>query len=229
MPIRAVVFDLDGLMFNTEMIYDKVGDELLHRRGKLMTPDLKLAMIGRRPQESLALMIDMHGLNDSIDDLLFESQELFFEAAAGRLAPMPGLHELLEYIDANQMLKAVATSSNHNYVRRVVGPFGLLERFPVILAAEDVTQGKPHPEIYLKAAVRLGIEPGDMMVLEDSQNGINSAASAGAIAVAVPHEHTFHHDFERATLVADSLADPRVYALLKRASFRMVRKTGELE
>lgn len=73
MPIRAVVFDLDGLMFNTEMIYDQVGDELLRRRGKQMTPDLKLAMIGRRAQESLTFMIDMHGLTDTVDELLEES------------------------------------------------------------------------------------------------------------------------------------------------------------
>jgi len=215
MPIRAVVFDLDGLMFNTEEIYDKVGDELLSRRGKIMTPELKRIMIGRRAQESLTVMIDMHGLNDTVDELIAESHEMFFEAAAGRLAPMPGLHELLEYIDSNQLLKAVATSSSHAYVRRVVAPFGMLERFPVILASEDVTQGKPHPEIYLQAAERLGIFPADMMVLEDSQNGVNAAASAGAVAVAVPHEHTRHHDFTRASLIANSLHDPRVFELLK--------------
>lgn len=216
MPIRAVAFDLDGLMFNTEMIYDKVGDELLMRRGKLMTPELKLAMIGRRAEESLTIMIDMHGLNDTVPDLITESHELFFAAAADRLAPMPGLLDLLEFLEASKLSKALATSSSHQYVQRVVGPFGLLDRFPVILASEDVTRGKPHPEIYLMAAERMGIEPHEMMVLEDSQNGTNAAAAAGAIAVAVPHEHTFHHDFSRATLIADSLHDPRVFELLKR-------------
>jgi HAD superfamily hydrolase (TIGR01509 family) len=215
MPIRAVVFDLDGLMFNTEAIYDKVGEALLLRRGKIMTPELKLAMIGRRAQESLTIMIDMHGLHDTVDDLILESHEMFFEAAAGRLAPMPGLHDLLEYIDSNNLPKALATSSSRNYVERVIGPFGMLPRFPVILASEDVTLGKPHPEIYLKAADRLGIAPTEMMVLEDSQNGVNAAASAGAIAVAVPHEHTFHHDFSRATLIAESLHDPRVLSILR--------------
>ena len=215
MSIRAVVFDLDGLMFNTEMIYDQVGEELLRRRGKLMTPDLKLAMIGRRAQESLGFMIEMHSLKDTVDELLEESHNLFFETAADRLAPMPGLHELLEFIDGHKLPKGVATSSSHAYVQRVVGPFGLLPRFDVILASEDVTQGKPHPEIYLKAAQRLGIVPSEMMVLEDSQNGINAAAGAGAVAVAVPHEHTIHHDFRNATLVANRLDDPRVLQLIQ--------------
>jgi HAD superfamily hydrolase (TIGR01509 family) len=216
MPIRAVAFDLDGLMFNTEMIYDKVGDELLLRRGKLMTPELKLAMIGRRAEESLTIMIDMHGLSDTVPELITESHELFFAAAADRLAPMPGLYELLELIETSKLSKALATSSSHQYVQRVVGPFNLLHRFPVILASEDVTQGKPHPEIYLKAAERMGIEPHEMLVLEDSQNGTNAAAAAGAVAVSVPHEHTRHHDFSRATLIADSLHDPRVFELLRR-------------
>ncbi len=215
MAIRAVVFDLDGLMFNTELIYDQVGDELLRRRGKEMTPDLKLLMIGRRAQESLGFMIEMHSLKDTVDELLEESHALFFEAAADRLAPMPGLHELLEFIDTHQLPKGVATSSSHSYVQRVVGPFGLLPRFELILASEDVTQGKPHPEIYLKAAHKLGIAPAEMMVLEDSQNGINAAAAAGAVAVAVPHQHTAHHDFGRATLVANRLNDPRVLQLIR--------------
>ncbi len=215
MSIRAVVFDLDGLMFNTELIYDELGDALLSSRGKVMTPDLKLAMIGRRPQESLQLMIDMHSLTDSVQELMDESQARFFEIAAGRLAPMPGLHELLDHIEFCGLPKGVATSSSHGYVQRIVGPFGLLPRFSVILAAEDVTRGKPHPEIYLKAANKLGIDPGEMMVLEDSQNGTNAAASAGAVAIAVPHDHTRHHDFSRAHLVAERLNDPRVLELLK--------------
>lgn len=215
MTIRAVVFDLDGLMFNTELIYDELGDQLLTRRGKQMTADLKLAMLGRRPQESLQLMIDMHSLTDSVEALMDESQAMFFEIAAGRLAPMPGLHSLLDHIETCGLPKAVATSSSHGYVQRVVGPFGLLPRFSVILAAEDVTQGKPHPEIYLKAADKLGIDPGEMMVLEDSQNGTNAAAAAGAVAIAVPHDHTRHHDFSRAYLVAERLDDPRVLQLLQ--------------
>src|SRR5262245_25637276 len=120
--IRAVVFDLDGLMFNTETIYDEVGETLLAKRGKVMTPDLKLAMIGRRPQESLQLMIDMHLLPDTVEALMDESQVTFFEIAADRLAPMPGLHELLTHIDDCGLPKGLATSSGAGYVQRVVGP-----------------------------------------------------------------------------------------------------------
>ena len=76
-------------------------------------------------------------------------------------------------------------------------------------------QGKPHPEIYLLAARRFGVAPGELLVLEDSQNGCRAAVAAGAVAVAVPAGHSRRHDFTGAALVADTLADPRLLALLQ--------------
>jgi beta-phosphoglucomutase-like phosphatase (HAD superfamily) len=96
----------------------------------------------------------------------------------------------------------------------VLGLFAYPARFSPILTSEDVTEGKPHPEIYLKSAARLGIEPAEMLVLEDSQNGCRAAVAAGAITVAVPGAHSRRHDFTGAALVADSLADPRIYTRL---------------
>jgi beta-phosphoglucomutase-like phosphatase (HAD superfamily) len=93
-------------------------------------------------------------------------------------------------------------------------PFGLQKRFQFILTAEDIVHGKPHPEIYLTAARRFGVVPAEMMVLEDSQNGCLAAASAGAFTVAVPTQHSREHDFSRAALIADSLADPRILGAL---------------
>jgi beta-phosphoglucomutase-like phosphatase (HAD superfamily) len=83
-----------------------------------------------------------------------------------------------------------------------------------MLTAEDVSRGKPHPEIYLTAARRLDVPPQRMLVLEDSENGCRAAAAAGAFAVAVPGDHSRQHDFTSAALVVDSLADPRLYAAL---------------
>jgi pseudouridine 5'-phosphatase len=95
-----------------------------------------------------------------------------------------------------------------------LGRFDFEPRFRFVLTSEDVRQGKPHPEIYLTAARRLGAEPARLMVLEDSENGCRAAVAAGAWAIAVPGEHSRDHDFRGARLVADSLADPRIYAAL---------------
>ncbi|MGC3968574.1 MAG: HAD-IA family hydrolase [Pirellulales bacterium] len=109
----------------------------------------------------------------------------------------------------------MATSSRRSFVVDVLRRFELQPRFQFILSAEDVVDGKPHPEIYQTAAARFGIRPQEMLVLEDSQNGCRAAVSAGAIAVAVPGGHSLRHDFSGAAHVAASLADARIYELLQ--------------
>jgi len=211
---RAVVFDLDGLMFNTEELYQEVGTELLRRRGYEFTPDLLDKMMGRPSHIALQMMIDTHALNTTVGELLAETDEIFPEILRQRLAPMPGLVELLDALERARIPKAIATSSRRAFVERVLGAFNYQPRFAHILTSEDITHGKPDPEIYRKAAQRLDIAPAEMMVLEDSQNGCRSAVAAGAITVAVPGGHSKQHDFSGAALIADTLRDCRIYGLL---------------
>jgi HAD superfamily hydrolase (TIGR01509 family) len=159
-------------------------------------------------------LIDYHGLTDSVESLMHESWVLFFELAGDRLAPMPGLFELLAHIERRGLPMAVATSSRRTYLEEILGRFDLLDRFDFTLAAEDVTHGKPHPEIYLTAAARLGISPGEMLVLEDSHAGSKAGASAGAVVVAVPNDHSRYQDFSHSSRVASRLDDACVLQLL---------------
>ena len=213
-PLQAVVFDLDGLMFNTEMLYQQVGGELLRRRGKRFEADLLDQMMGRRTHVALQMMIDWHSLGDSVETLTSESAEIFSGILDTQLAQMPGLSDLLDALETAGLRKAIATSSVRAFTERVLGQFDLARRFAFILTAEDVSEGKPHPEIYQTAARRLELEPPQMMVLEDSHNGCRAAVAAGAFAVAVPGEHSRAHDFSGAKIIAESLADPRIYAAL---------------
>jgi HAD superfamily hydrolase (TIGR01509 family) len=212
--IRAVTFDLDGLMFNTEHLFHLTGNELLRRRGKEMTRELLVQMMGRRPHEAFAAMIETHSLAETFEDLLLESKVIFDELLPEHLAPMPGLYELLDHIEARQLPKGVATSSPRSYMEEILGRYQLLERFSFTLTAEDVTHGKPHPEIYQKSAKAVGVEPNEMLVLEDSEAGTRAAAAAGAVIVSIPHEHSREHDFSSATYIAESLVDPYVLDLL---------------
>lgn len=212
---EAVVFDMDGLMFNTEDLYFAVGEELLRRRGKKFTRELSDAMMGRPPQASFEIMIRWHNLSDTWENLAAESENLFIERIQGRVAPMPGLLELLAALESACIPKAIATSSSRRTLRAVLACFELEPRFAFTLTAEDVIQGKPHPEIYLKACQRFGLPPNKVVVLEDSEAGCQAAAAAGTIAVAVPGPHSARHDFSSATVVIDSLRDPRLYELLR--------------
>jgi HAD superfamily hydrolase (TIGR01509 family) len=212
--IRAVVFDLDGLMFNTEEIFNRTGRELLSRRGREMTHELLSQMMGRRPREAFTIMIEMMELTDTIEALQIESKDIFEAIMETHLAPMPGLHDVLDLIERRGLPKAVATSSPRAYLEDILQRFHLLDRFPLTLTAEDVTHGKPNPEIYLKAAERLSIAPGEMLVFEDSEAGTLAAGAAGAIVISVPHEHSRLHNFTPATYVASSLHDPYVMELI---------------
>jgi HAD superfamily hydrolase (TIGR01509 family) len=210
----AVVFDLDGLMFNTEELYIDVGTELLRRRGYEFSRPLLDQMMGRPSHVALQIMIDTHSLDATVPMLLAETDEIFPAILDTRLETMPGLLELLDALERQAIRKAIATSSRRLFVERVLNRFQLQPRFEFLLTSEDITHGKPDPEIYQKAAARLGVASGEMLVLEDSATGCKSAVAAGAITVAVPGEHNRNHVFPGAALVADSLADPRIYKLL---------------
>ena len=212
--IRGVAFDLDGLLVNTEELYQHVGTELLARRGRLFDADLLDQMMGRPQQVSLQIMIDWHGLSDTIEGLAREAHEIFAGLLDTRLEPMPGAVSLVDMLLARGIPRGVATSSGPEFAHDVLGRVGLRERFGFILTAADVAHGKPHPEIYETAAQRLGVATGEMLVLEDSANGCRAAVAAGAVVIAVPGGHSRRHDFAGARLIADSLADPRIHDML---------------
>jgi HAD superfamily hydrolase (TIGR01509 family) len=212
--MQAIVFDMDGLMFNSEDIYTLVGSELARRRGRVFTNELKKEMMGLPAQPSFMRMIEHFGLNETWQELVVESNKYFLEIVGRHIQPMPGLFELLDRLEKAEIPKAIATSSSRELMDACLDPFNLRPRFRFCLTAEDVKQGKPNPEIYLTAASRFGLEPKEIVVLEDSQNGCKAAAAAGTFAVAVPGEHSLNHDFSMASLVISSLADPKLYEIL---------------
>lgn len=213
-PIRGVAFDLDGLLVNTEELYQDVGGELLRRRGRTFEPELLDRMMGRPQRVSLQIMIDWHGLTDTIETLARETGEIFSGLLDTRLELMPGAMGLVEAIVRRDLPRGVATSSGPGFAHDVLARVGLRDRFGFVLTSADVTHGKPHPEIYECAADRLGVAPAEMLVLEDSENGCRAAVAAGAVVVAVPGGHSRRHDFTGARFVAESLADPRIGTLL---------------
>jgi pseudouridine 5'-phosphatase len=215
--IRAVVFDLDGLLVNTEDLYEQAGDTVLRRRGKTYDADLREQMLGRPVVDAIQLMIDCHSLPDTLEELMCECKDVLDELMATSLDTMPGVVAFLDDLAAATIPIAVATSATPEYAEHVLTKLGLKNRFKFILTAVDIKRGKPAPDVYLLAADRLSITPAQMMVLEDSGNGCRAAVAAGAYAVAVPNRHTREHKFPNVQLTADTLADPRIRRVLNLA------------
>jgi HAD superfamily hydrolase (TIGR01509 family) len=186
----------------------------MQRRGCEFTAELKNKIMGMQPRMAFSTMIAHCDLDETWQAMAEESNRVFLDFLDGRLATMPGLMELLDALERAGIPKAIGTSSGRELVAACLRPFGLRERFQFVLTAEDIAHGKPDPEIYLTAAKRLGAPPAEVLVLEDSENGCLAAAAAGTFVVAVPGDHSKHQNFSMASLVVESLADPRLYLAL---------------
>jgi HAD superfamily hydrolase (TIGR01509 family) len=213
-PIRAVVFDLDGLLVNTEDLYEKAGNELLGQHGHAMNDGLREQIIGLTAHESFQAMIDTFSLDTTIEELDAESDIIMQQLIADQLEPMPGMLELLTTLEAGRFRRIVATCSRRQYAHELLNACNVAHHFELVLTADDVQRGKPDPEIYELAAQRLELLPTATMVLEDSANGVRAASAAGAYTIAVPNRHTVSHSFKGASLIAESLADPRILIAL---------------
>jgi len=205
---------MDGLMFDTESLYSAVGRELMKRRGFDYPDDLCHAIMGTPPDVSFTTMINWFSLTDTWQELQEESDTIFLELVKGGFNMMPGLPELLEEIERLGLPKAVCTSSAPKLVEPVLAYHNMAHRFDFILTATDVIQGKPNPEMYLKAAARFGIEPATMMVLEDSVLGTEAALAAGAMTFTVLAEHNKTRTFPQETRLVDCLVAPDILSAL---------------
>ncbi|WP_413431024.1 HAD family hydrolase [Crateriforma spongiae] len=214
MKICGVALDMDGLLFDTEKLYWAVGDEILIRRGHRFSQPLQDRMMGRVGVAAMQQMIDFHSLDDDPVDLLAESEQLYAVQLGNGPDPMPGLQQWIDTLKQSGLPFGLATSSRRKFVDRILPTVSWAGDLHFILSGDDVTRGKPDPQIYQMAADQMGIDPKTMLVLEDSGNGTAAAVASGAVTVSIPSRHTKNQDFSGAHLVADSLVDPRLLALV---------------
>ncbi len=210
-PIHAVVFDMDGLLVDTEVVYRDVMMEVSRRRGQELPLDVFLSMVGSPEAHTRAVATKHFGDGFDYENWIGDIWAMAHERIDLGVALKAGVTELLDALEAAAIPRAVATSSSHATVERQLGPNGLIPRFQAIIAHGDYARGKPNPDPFLVAAERLGVDPASCLALEDSHNGVRAAHAAGMMTVMVP-------DLLEATpeirvlcaAVADTLHDVRV-------------------
>lgn len=205
MMIEAVLFDLDGLMVDSEPHALATWQAVLARRGAQLDQATTDAILGLRLIETSTMLVEHFGLDDDPQTLGEEKSLLQIERLDGNVAAMPGLFELLAALDARGVKRAVASSGVRPYVDAVLRSIGVAERFAVVVTADDVRRGKPAPDVFLRAAERLQVEPPSCLVLEDAPNGIVAAKAAGMRCVAVPNAFTRALDLTVADHILSSL------------------------
>ncbi|MBS0223552.1 MAG: HAD family phosphatase [Proteobacteria bacterium] len=213
-PVRAVVFDMDGLLFDTEKLHARAALAAAKEVGCELTMDVFRRLLGTT--EARRILQAHYGDSYPFDELRVAWGRQFKVLAETELELKPGALNLLDLLDELGLPRAIATSSSHKAVQHHLAAHDLAQRFHVIVAAGDYSASKPAPDPFLRAAERLAVAPGDCLVLEDSHNGIRSASAAGMMAVMVPDLIEPTAEIERLCRIVPSLHDVRELILSSR-------------
>lgn len=206
MKIRAVIFDMDGLMIDSERVYWLAGREVAQRYGKTVLDATLGRMMGRSPVDSMRVFALETAIAVAPEKLLEERDARVADIFRAGVTPMPALHATLDRLHPKYSL-AIATSARRYFVDIIDTTIDFTRYFSAIQTSEGVVEGKPHPEIYLKAMAQLGVPPALCVVLEDSSNGARAGKASGAYTIAVPNEYTRDQDFSFVDHVAANLTD----------------------
>jgi HAD superfamily hydrolase (TIGR01509 family) len=183
--IAAVVFDLDGVLVDSEAIWDEARRDLVAHRGGRWRPEAQRSMMGMSSVEWTRYMRDELGVDMEPADISDAVVDRLAELYRRRLPLLPGAREAVQALAARWPL-GLASSSNRPIIDLVLSESGLTASFAVTVSSEEVPRGKPAPDVYLEAVRRLGVDPRDSVAVEDSTNGLRSAHAAGMTVVAIP-------------------------------------------
>ena len=215
--ITHLIYEMDGLLLDTEPIYTEVTQEIVRRFGKNFDWSLKSQMIGKKAIESAHILVDSLDLPITAEDYLEERKDLLAQKFPLASA-LPGARELVQHFSRHHYPQAVATSSNQEYYQlktsRHQDWFCLFD-WVVTVDDPEVQQGKPAPDLFLTAAKRLQALPSQCLVFEDAPVGIEAASRAGMSVVAVPDPHMDKAAFGEAQQILNSLREfqPELWGL----------------
>ena len=186
--ITAVVFDMDGVLLDSEQLWDEVREELAHERGGRWHEQAQADMMGMSSPEWSRYMHRVIGLSESPEQINVEVVRRLLQRYRTSLPLIDGAVEAVERLSKRWPL-GLASSSNREVIDAVLDAAGIADRFAATVSSEEVARGKPAPDVYIAAARRLGTDPAKCVAIEDSRNGIRSAHAAGMRVIAIPNPH----------------------------------------
>jgi HAD superfamily hydrolase (TIGR01509 family) len=205
--IEGVIFDLDGVLLDSEHVWDEVREQLARERGGRWHERAQREMMGMSSLEWSRYMHDEIGVPEPPEEISAEVVRRLEALYREQLPAMPGAREAVERLAAHWPL-ALASSSNRELIVLALELLGVADRFQATVSSEEVARGKPAPDVYLEAARRLSVDPARAAAVEDSHNGIRAAKAAGIRAIAIPNRRFPPGDdaLAEADLVLETLA-----------------------
>lgn len=186
LPYAAIIFDMDGLLVDSETVWFRAEDDLIRARGHVYTEEVRANVIGHRMDSFMRYMKDHYGFSESVEELIEELITRMLAIIPELVKPQPGAAEMVAWAQASGLPYAVASSSPMRIIDAILDSQGWGEALATRFSADDDAHGKPAPDVYLRAARHLGVEPARCLALEDSPTGARAAVAAGMTCFAVP-------------------------------------------
>jgi beta-phosphoglucomutase family hydrolase len=204
--IVAVIFDMDGLMIDSEKIHLKAYNEALKEFGIRISKQGNLKYVGISDTDICKDLVKVHNLEISYHDLK-RKKDKAYQSFLNDVEPQQGLINLVEKLHKENYKLAVASSSNIKEIKIIISKLGIEQYFNNLTSADFVRKGKPEPDIFLYAASKLGVKPQKCLVLEDAPSGVLAAKRANMYCYAIPSEETKNENFDAADKVLRSLTE----------------------
>jgi len=204
--LKAVIFDMDGVIIDSESIYLELERKLFKDLGLEISEEEHDSFVGTKADYMWTKIKEKYRLEPSVEELVAMEYRLYFDhiASLGDLSPIPGVKELIESLHQKGVRLALASSNYMNVIEMVLDIFKLQKYFDVITSGEQVENGKPAPDIFLAALKQLGVKAEECLVIEDSENGVKAAKTAGIKCVGFKGMNLRNQDLSLADLVVSS-------------------------
>ena len=213
--IKAVIFDMDGVIIDSEPLWEKSESIMLKQKGfegnENYRKEYRKKIMGLNQKDSVKLLKETFGLDESPEEILHTRLGILLELYEKELELSDGIPEILQILSTEKHIKtALASGSPMKVIELVLRKFSLSDTFRIRVSGDCVENGKPHPDIYLETARRLGVNPGECVAIEDSINGIVSAKEAGMRCIAVPDPRIAKEDYPQADIFRKSVSEIRL-------------------
>lgn len=207
--IKAVIFDMDGVLVNTEPLHYEMWKETLHRRGVELEYEIYKDCIGSTNGYLMELVLKNYGVDFRQDEAIFEEclaveREMIIKEG---MPKMTGVIEMLERMKDAGYVLAIASSSPIEFIEYAMDYIGARDYFALLSSGDRIAHPKPAPDIYIRAAEKLGVAPSECVILEDSANGCRAAKAAGAVCIGLFNPDSGEQDLEAAESIISSLEE----------------------